>query len=258
MQKMADLLIGAHVAAADPLGEAKARDADLVQIFVGNPQSWKKPVPRADADELRAADVPIYVHAPYLMNLASPNNRVRIPSRKTLGQTVEAAAAIGAKGIIVHGGSVGEDEDIAVGFERWRKALDSFDITVPILVENTAGAGNTVMQDLANYGPLWDAIGDLDVDVCLDTCHAWAAGADLVTAVEAITAATGGIALVHCNDSRDPFDSHRDRHANLGSGEIPEELILEVVRAAAAPVVVETPGGAEDQGADIAWLREHL
>jgi deoxyribonuclease-4 len=145
-----------------------------------------------------------------------------------------------------------------VGFERWRKALDSFDITVPILVENTAGAGNTVMQDLANYGPLWEAIGDLDVGVCLDTCHAWAAGADLATAVEVITAATGGIALVHCNDSRDPFDSHRDRHANLGSGEIPEEQILEVVRAAAAPVVVETPGGAEEQGADIAWLRERL
>jgi deoxyribonuclease-4 len=255
---MTDLLIGSHVSAADPLEGAKIRGADVVQMFISNPQSWKKPVPREDAEGLRESGLPIYVHAPYLMNLASPNNRVRIPSRKTLAQTVEAAAGIGAQGVIVHGGSVGEDEDVEVGFERWRKALDSFDITVPVLVENTAGSGNTVMQDLANYGPLWEEIGDLDVGVCLDTCHTWAAGADLATAVGVVTAATGGIALVHCNASRDPFDSHRDRHENLGHGEIPEELLLEVVRSAAAPVVVETPGGAEDQAADIAWLRERL
>jgi deoxyribonuclease-4 len=192
------------------------------------------------------------------MNLASPNNRVRIPSRKTLAQTVEAAAAIGARGVIVHGGSVGDDEDVAVGFERWRKALDSFELTVPVLVENTAGSGTTVMQDLANYAPLWEAIGDLDVAVCLDTCHAWAAGADLATAVDTIAAATGGVALVHCNNSRDPLGSNRDRHANLDAGEIPEDLLISVVRSAAAPVVVETPGAAVEQGADVAWLRERL
>lgn len=255
---MADRKIGAHVPAADPLAEAEARSAEIVQIFVSNPQSWKKPVPRADAEELRDSDVDIYVHAPYVLNLASPNNRVRIPSRTMLAQTVEAAALIGATGVIVHGGSVGADEDVDVGFERWFKALDSFDVAVPVLVENTAGSGNTVMQNLDNYGPLWAAIGDFNVGVCLDTCHAWAAGADLTEAVERITQYTGGIALVHGNDSRDPFDSHRDRHANLGNGEIPEELLVGVIREADAPVVVETPGEAEDQAADIAWLRERL
>lgn len=255
---MADRKIGAHVPAADPLAEAEARSAEIVQIFVSNPQSWKKPVPRADAEELRDSDVDIYVHAPYVLNLASPNNRVRIPSRTMLAQTVEAAALIGARGVIVHGGSVGADEDVDVGFERWFKALDSFDVAVPVLVENTAGSGNTVMQNLDNYGPLWAAIGDFNVGVCLDTCHAWAAGADLTEAVERITQYTGGIALVHGNDSRDPFDSHRDRHANLGNGEIPEELLVGVIREADAPVVVETPGEAEDQAADIAWLRERL
>jgi deoxyribonuclease IV len=255
---MADRKIGAHVPAADPLAEAEARSAEVVQIFVSNPQSWKKPVPRSDAEELRDSDVDIYVHAPYVLNLASPNNRVRIPSRTMLAQTVEAAALIGARGVIVHGGSVGADEDVDVGFERWFKALDSFDVAVPVLVENTAGSGNTVMQNLDNYGPLWAAIGDFNVGVCLDTCHAWAAGADLTEAVERITQYTGGIALVHGNDSRDPFDSHRDRHANLGNGEIPEELLVGVIREADAPVVVETPGEAEDQAADIAWLRERL
>ena len=255
---MTDYIIGAHVGSADPLQAAAERDADAVQIFVGNPQSWKKPEPRPDAEALVASDLPIYVHSPYPMNLASGNNRVRIPSRKTLAQIVDAAAAIGAKAVIVHGGSVEDDEDVSVGFERWRKALDSFEQTVPILVENTAGSGNTVMQDLNNYGPLWDEIGDYDVGVCLDTCHAWAAGADMEEAVDLITGLTGGIALVHANDSRDHAGSNRDRHENLGEGEIPEELLVGVVRAARAPAIVETRGDAEQQAADIAWLRERM
>jgi deoxyribonuclease IV len=255
---MAEYRIGAHVGSADPIAAAAERNADAVQIFVGNPQSWKKPAPRDDAEALLASDLPIYVHAPYPMNLASGNNRVRIPSRKTLAQIVEAAAAIGARGVIVHGGSVEDDEDVEVGFERWKKALDSFELTVPILVENTAGSGNTVMQDLDNYGPLWEAIGDYDVGVCLDTCHAWAAGADLEAAVDLITRLTGGVALVHANDSRDPAGSNRDRHENLGEGEIPEELLVGLVRAAKAPAIVETRGDAAQQAADISWLRERL
>ena len=252
------MLIGAHVGSKDPIGEAKERNADVVQIFISNPQSYKKPVPRDDADELIASGLPIYVHAPYIMNPVSPNNRIRIPSRKTLAQVVEASEAIGARGVIVHGGHVGDDEDIAVGFERWRKALDTFEAPVPILIENTAGGGHAVVRELDNYGPLWEEIGSYNVGVCLDTCHAWAAGDDLATAVDRITALTGGVDLVHCNDSRDPHDSRRDRHTNLGQGEIPEELIVGVVKAADAPVVVETPSDNDGQKKDIAWLRERL
>jgi len=252
------ILIGAHVGASDPLAEAAERDADVIQIFISNPQSYKKPVPREDAAELIASGLPIYVHAPYIMNPANPNNRIRIPSRKTLAQTAEAADLIGAKGLIVHGGHVGDDEDISVGFERWRKALDTFESEVPILIENTAGGGNAVVRELDNYGPLWEEIGDYNVGVCLDTCHAWAAGEDLGTAVERIVAATGKVDLVHCNDSRDPHNSRRDRHANLGKGEIPEELIMAVVKAANAPVVVETPSDDDGQKRDIAWLRARL
>ncbi|GMQ84939.1 MAG: deoxyribonuclease IV [Acidimicrobiia bacterium] len=255
---MADYVIGAHVGSEDPLQAAAARSADTVQIFLGDPQSWKKPEPRDDADALRDGGLPIYVHAPYPMNLASGNNRVRIPSRKTLAHIVEAAADFGAAGVIVHGGSVEDNEDLAVGFERWRKALDSFDVVVPILVENTAGSGNTVMQDLNHYGPLWDAIGDYNVGVCLDTCHAWAAGADMEGAVDLITGLTGGVALVHANDSRDPAGSNRDRHQNLGKGEIPAELLVGVIRAAMAPAIVETRGDADQQAADITWLRRRL
>ena len=252
------MIIGAHVSPQDPIAEATARGADAVQVFLSNPQQWKPPKPREDAEELKSSGIDIYVHAPYLMNLASPNNRVRIPSRKTLAGTVEAAAAIGAKGVVVHGGSVGEDEDVSVGYERWRKALESFDVAVPILVENTAGSGNSVMHDLEHYGPLWEEIGSFDVGVCLDTCHTWASGADMESAVDLISGLVGGITLVHCNDSKDEAGSNRDRHENLGAGQIPEDLLVGVIREANAPVILETPGDAESHVADMAWLRSRL
>jgi deoxyribonuclease-4 len=252
------MLIGAHVSPGDPIAEANARDADVVQIFLSNPQSYKKPNERDDAAQLIASDLAIYVHSPYIMNPVSGNNRIRIPSRKTLAQTMEAAAAIGARGVVVHGGHVEDDEDPAVGFDRWRKALDSFESPVPLLIENTAGGGNAVVRSLDNYGPLWEVIGEYNVGVVLDTCHAWAAGEDLETAVARVAAATGKVDLVHCNDSRDPHNSRRDRHTNLGKGTIPPELILAVVRAADAPVIVETPDDDGGQAADIAWLRANV
>jgi len=252
------MIIGSHVSPQDPLAEAAARDADAVQIFMSNPQQWRPPILRTDAEELEASPIGFYVHAPYLLNLASPNNRVRIPSRKALAQAVAAAATIGAKGVIVHGGSVGPDEDPGVGFERWQKALDSFDVTVPVLIENTAGRGNSIMHDLENYGPLWDEIGGYNVGACLDTCHAWASGADLGTAVDVVSDITGGVTLVHANDSKDEAGSHRDRHANFGEGFIPEELLIGVIKAANTDVIVETPGLVDGQKADIAWLRERL
>ncbi len=256
---MSGLPIGAHVPAAQPLQAAAERSADLVQFFLGNPQSWRSPPPRADAAELAAADLPLYVHSNYLINVCSDNNRVRIPSRKNLADVVAAAEEIGAAGVIVHGGHVGDDEDNrAVGVERWRKALEPLDSDLLVLIENTAGGGNAVAREIDNYGPLWEGIGDLAVGVCLDTCHAWAAGEDLSSVVERLRAATGRIDLVHCNDSKDPHDSRRDRHTNLGTGMIPEELLVGVVRDAGAPVVVETPDDAAGQAADIAWLRARV
>ena len=250
--------IGAHTAAEAPLDEAEERKADLVQIFLSAPQSYKKPASRGDAVALADSGLPIYVHAPYVMNPASPNNRIRIPSRKTVAGTMAAAEEIGARGVVVHGGHVGDDEDISVGFDRWRKLLESFESAVPLLIENTAGGGNAVARELSNYGPLWDVIGEYNVGVVLDTCHAWAAGEELASAVGVLQDLTGRVDLVHCNDSRDPHNSRRDRHANLGAGEIPIDLILNVVREAGAPVVVETPNGDDGQAADIAFLRENL
>ncbi|MBV9920676.1 MAG: TIM barrel protein, partial [Pseudonocardia sp.] len=103
---------------------------------------------------------------------------------------------------------------------------------------------------------LWDAVGEFGVGFCLDTCHAFSAGEELTDVVERARAITGRIDLVHLNNSRDEFDSARDRHANIDDGTIDPEQLAAVCAAADAPVVVETP--AEGQAADIAFLRERL
>ena len=248
------MLIGSHVNQADPLAIAAAEGADLVQIFLGDPQSWKKPPPRDDVEELRASPVPVYVHAPYLVNLASPNNRIRIPSRKILQNTCDAAGEIGARAVIVHGGHVTDDDEPGAGFLRWRKGLDQLETEVPVYLENTAGGDHAMARHFDTIAGLWEAIGDKGIGFCLDTCHAWAAGEALVDAVDRIKAITGRIDLVHCNDSKDAAGSGADRHANIGTGTIDPELLVAVVAAAGAPVVCETaPEGRKD---DVAFLRD--
>jgi deoxyribonuclease-4 len=247
------VLIGSHVSPQDPLAAGEAEGADVVQFFLGNPQSWKKPKPRDDAARLRESSVPLYVHAPYLINVASANNRVRIPSRKILQDTCDAAAEIAATAVIVHGGHV-DDDDLAAGFERWRKALDQLESEVPVYLENTAGGDHAMARHFDTIARLWDHIADKGIGFCLDTCHAWAAGEALVDAVDRITSITGRIDLVHCNDSKDAAGSGRDRHANLGTGQIDPALLVAVVEAAGAPVICETAdGGRKD---DIALLRD--
>lgn len=262
------LHIGGHGGDADPIAEAAARDASLAQFFLGDPQSWKGPTVSypGGAGALKAAaetaGVDLYVHAPYPLNVASTNNRIRIPSRKLIQQVLTAAAEIGAKGVVVHGGHVLKDDDPSKGFDNWRKCVEQLDLPVPLLIENTAGGDNAMARRLDRLAQLWDAIGAAEgadrVGLCLDTCHAHAGGEDLLTVVERVRAITGRIDLVHANDSRDAFDSGADRHANFGAGHIDPDALVAVVRAAAAPVVCETPGGAEGQAADIAWLRERV
>lgn len=250
---MTAVLIGSHVRSGNALAGALADEADVVQLFLGDPQSWKKPPPREDADLLRRSPIPVYVHSPYLINVASANNRIRIPSRKILQDTCDAAAEINAAAVIVHGGHA-DDGDTEAGIERWAKALAALNTDVPVYLENTAGGAHAMARHFDTVARLWERIGDFGVGFCLDTCHAWAAGEELVDAVDRILSITGRIDLVHCNDSRDAAGSGADRHANLGAGQIDPEVLVAVVSAAGAPVICETA----DQGrrADIAFLRD--
>jgi deoxyribonuclease-4 len=260
--------IGAHVEQQDPIAEARARGTDLVQFFLGNPQGYKGPeIQYAGGleglrDDAQAAGLELYVHAPYLVNVATTNNRIRIPSRKLLQQHVDAAAALGAKGLIVHGGHVDKADDVETGFDNWRKAIEATDIKLPLLIENTAGGDNAMARQLERIDRVFDAVSKAEgadmVGFCLDTCHAHAGGNALETIVEDVLKVTGRIDLVHCNDSRDEFDSGADRHANVGGGHIGADLLAAVVRDAGAPVICETPGGAEEHRADFASLLDRV
>jgi deoxyribonuclease-4 len=250
--------IGAHVDRHDPVAEAKAREADLVQFFLSDPQGWKKPETRDDVTELRASGVALYVHAPYIVNVASTNNKIRIPSRKILGDQCAAAAAIGARAVIVHGGHVTSEDEFEVGLDNWRKTFERLETDVPVLIENTAGGDHAMARRFDRLARLWDALEGHDVGFCLDTCHAHAGGEEMVGIVERVLSITGRIDLVHANDSKDPAGSGRDRHENFGSGEIDPDVLVAVVSAAGAPVVCETPGGVEGQSADIEFLRSRV
>jgi deoxyribonuclease-4 len=249
------VIIGAHVPGSSPFLEAQEVGAECLQLFLGPPQSWKKPPPRADAGELAKSPIPVYVHAPYLINVASPNNRVRIPSRKILADTVSRAEEIQAAGVIVHAGHA--EDDVRRGFYRWRKVFEELHTTVPILIENTAGGENAMGRRVDTIAELWEALDDCEVGFCFDTCHAHAAGEDLTDVVERVLAATGTIDLLHANDSRDPPGTGADRHANFADGHIDGSALSEMVEASGAPAVIcETPW--PGIGEDILWLRDRL
>ncbi len=257
--------IGAHLHDSDPLAAAQAAGAEAAQFFLGDPQGWKAPTFPLGGDpaEVRAAfaaaGIDVYIHAPYVINVASPNNRIRIPSRKLLEQQLAAAASVGARALIVHGGHVTADVDPEEGYDSWRKAIERIDRPLPMLIENTAGGEGAMARSFDGIARLWEVVSDAargggDVGFCLDTCHAYSAGEKLETVVDRLKAITGRIDLVHGNNSRDEFGSGRDRHADMESGTIDPALIVDVIRAAGAPVICETP----DPASDIRWLRARL
>jgi deoxyribonuclease IV len=253
-------IVGAHVPPERPLEEAEAVGADCVQIFLSDPQGWKKPPPRKDAKKLRDSRLPLYVHAPYLINVCSPRNNVRYGSRKILQQTCEAAGAVGAAAVIVHAGHA--EDGVSSGVGRWLRTLELLESEVPVLIENTAGGENAVARRFDSLARLWEALSkakhDAEIGFCFDTCHAHAAGEELDGSVQRVLAIVGRIDLLHANDSRDPPGTGADRHANLGQGEVGAETLREMIRAAGPPVVVETPGGVDDVRADIEFARAAL
>lgn len=233
----------------------------MIQLHLTAPQQWAPPVARGDEEALAAAPLVRYVHAPYLCNPASPDPVVRARTRAALQEQCDAAAAIGARGVVVHAGHArGGDVDAAVA--AWAEVLDGWQPPVLLLVENTAGGtlpGRRV-DDLARLFEGFRRHGR-DLGVCLDTCHAHAAGERLEGLFERVVAAVGRVDLVHLNDSRDPAGSGRDRHERLRHGTIDPALLVEIAAVAGgagAAIVLETPGTPEEHADELAWLRSAL
>lgn len=254
--------LGTSVSAKQPLTDADAVGADLVQIHLSAPRNWKDPVGRDDAAELAASGRVGAVHAPYLVNPASATASVREKSWHCLQVELDACETVAAGGLVVHAGQAGVDGTIDEAIERWVKDVAVLTGDVPLLIENTASGNAAPGRHLDDWIALVEAVraeARVPIGVCLDTCHAFAgdpaAAADPTGWVTAVRERLGGIDLLHVNDSAVEAGGGRDNHAALGDGEMGDALAAMVVASEAPAALLETPGDDDRRRQDLDWLR---
>jgi deoxyribonuclease-4 len=260
------MLIGGHVSSAGGLEKAIARAEELgcetMQVFNQSPRTWRPTSYRpADFEAFRErfARSPVqsvFIHAVYLINVASDDAEVRRKSLASLTHALTVGDAIEADGVIVHPGSgkgAAAEKTMKLIGDAFRRALDSSE-RCPLLLEDTAGTGGTVGR---SFDELAEAIGragsDRRLGVCLDSCHLLASGHEirepesLARVVDDYAEKIGlkRLRCLHLNDSKMPIGSNRDRHANLGEGELGADgirVFLGERRFQGLPVLLEVPG----------------
>lgn len=276
--------VGAHVRAGKGLVPALAHGAEIgarvVQFFTQSPRMWKPSQYGPDVLEAfrqaAAAHRTIsatFCHATYLINIATADEVIRDRSRECLNANLMTAQGMGADGLVLHIGSHrGEGFDPAVPriVEALEEALDAADSVrdamgssgpgrapCPILLENAAGAGDTVGRSFDELAAVIDAAGgDERLGVCLDTQHLWASGVPFTTRDEAdavvdevrSTVGLERLRCLHVNDSKVEFGANRDRHENLGKGTIGAEgfrALLSHPALDGLPAVLEVPGAGD-------------
>lgn len=267
-----DRLIGAHVSASGGLEKTPARAAEIganaLQFFTSSPRTWQPADPKAihadafyKACALHGIEANV-IHAIYLVNLASDKPDLIKKSHAILKSDLEIAAKVGAVGVVVHLGS-----HQGRGYEAVRQGviecicrlLDETPEEAIFLIENSAGQKGKLSSDLAEIRDLIEAVDSPRLRWCFDTCHAHAAGYDLGTRDKEQETSNNkhvldkieelglleSLAVIHVNDSRDLFDSGRDRHENLGEGEIDSQsfqTFLTDARIRSIPLILEVPG----------------
>ena len=280
-------LIGSHATvtggvATGGLAYAAEVGAEVIQVFVSNPRGWAAgPGEAAEDARLRESQVPVFVHATYMINLGSGNPAVAAKSADAVAHALRRGGEIGARGVVVHTGSaagwVSEDA-------RERALRQIGEIALPLLDKLGDDDPDLLFEPMAGQGQMLCArAGDLaaylsavehhpKAGVCLDTCHLFAAGHDLTAdgGVAAMLGQLGPVAgsagtgtgvgrvkLVHANDSLLGCGSKRDRHETIGAGMIGPRPFRELLAALPdVPFVVETPGGKAGHARDIATLKE--
>lgn len=265
------MLIGAHVSTAGGLDKSVERaetiGARSMQIFNQSPRMWRPTVYTNEQfdlfrERLEASEVEsVVIHAVYLINCASKDAEIRKKSLASLTQALDVGSRIGADGVVLHPGSTkGEPLDESIGrvAEALTACLDESEVC-PILLENTAGAGGTIGRNFDELAAILERVGKIDsslqgrVGFCLDSCHLFASGFEIgshdsVTQVVDLFDRQIGIdrlRCIHLNDSKTPFASHRDRHENLGEGELGREGLIAFLgepRFDGLPVILEVPG----------------
>ncbi|NBS68442.1 deoxyribonuclease IV [bacterium] len=277
---------GAHVSAAGGLWKAgkagKELGCEVIQIFSRSPQTFAaKPITDEDAEKFKVSmkenDIhDVYIHAPYIINLASAKNTTRFGSVKILREELERGTQLGAKAIMFHPGSakeVGREEGINMIVKGLDRIMDGYDGTCQLLIEISAGAGEVMgdqFEEIAAF--LNKTERGKEIGVCFDTQHAFASGYDLRTkeAVDATfkafddTVGLKKLVASHCNDSKVEFEAHKDRHQHLGHGFIGVDAfkyIVEHPKLQHIDLILETPfTGEEEKGSreeDIALLKKY-
>jgi len=264
--------VGSHVFVGSGLVSGALRtaatiEAEAIQVFVGNPRGWAPSAGDPAIDEAFGTTctdrgLRSFVHAPYLVNLGSPTAATYERSVATVEHNLRRATRLGAEGVVVHTGSCVEDGAVDAALRQVREGLlpvlDRLADDGPwLLLEPTAGQGRSLCSMVDELEPYLDALDRHPrVGICLDTCHAFAAGAPLDEPGGATrtldrlveVAGPGRLRLVHANDSKDPRGSLRDRHERIGDGHVGEEAFLELFAHPATegvPFVAETPGSGD-------------
>jgi deoxyribonuclease-4 len=278
------MLIGAHVSPAggpaNAVARGEERGCDAIQIFNQSPRAWR---PREySGDEVtdfheamkRSGVQALVIHAVYLLNCASEDAELRRKSQAALTGALRAGGLLDARAVVLHPGSALKDRGAAKpALRRAAKtiagALADSD-TCPLHLEDTAGAGGTLGRSFAELAQLIElAGGGKRLGVCLDSCHLLASGYDIRDAeglgrvLDDFDAAVGldRLGSLHVNDSAAPLGSNRDRHANLGDGELGADgcaAFLSEPRFEGLPCIFEGPGraGKQVEAEDVAWMRE--
>ncbi len=275
---------GFHAPIAGGLHTALLKSHELgctaVQIFSRNPRGWTaKPLNEDDVTRFQTTRAetniePVVIHACYLANLAAADSVLREKSRLAFREEVERALKLKADYLVVHPGSsrgACEEDGVRTCAETLRAACDGLDLTgLRILIENTAGQGECIGHRFEHLRDIIALCPELNVGVCFDTAHAFAAGYEVRDEVglKATLAqldkcvGTKNIPVIHFNDSKTAFDSRVDRHANIGAGEIGSEAMRRVVADKSfkhAAFLLETPHEPrENLVRDVAALRSFV
>jgi deoxyribonuclease-4 len=274
MQVSAVVRLGFHVSISVAIDRAVDRAVDLgcdtFQIFTRNPRAWSfKPLIQEEVEffreKLRRAGIgPIFVHMPYILNLATPDDDVYRRSIDSLAEELKRCTALGAPFLVTHIGShLGAGAEFGVNrvVEAIDNALSRNGGSTVILLENSSGAGTGLGSSFEEMGCILKGVADGDrVAMCLDICHAFASGYEfrnswgLTETLEALDGAVGidRLELVHLNDSVEALGSRIDHHEHIGLGAIGEEGFRFILRSwlAELPMIMETPvdGRREDAG----------
>jgi deoxyribonuclease IV len=272
--------VGAHLRRQGRIGihgaleGTQERGGDCAQLFISNARGWAGPrVSDEDAATFRrswetAGLGPVAAHAPYLVNIASPNPEFLRKSRELAVSTAEACDRLGISILVVHAGAggPGEPSDALARAAETLRIADDASRDVRVSVELMAGTGGAVASFLPEAARLFDAAGVHRAGLVLDTCHLFAAGYALDTAegapslVDELAAEglTDRLALIHANDSKFERGERRDRHENIGDGHIGEtgwRAMLAQPVLTSVPLILETPADAERHREDIGKLR---